>query len=158
MTDLQAARGLGWLSLGIAAAEILGHGFVEERLLGVDEHPLLMPALGVREAVAGVVLLSQKRITPTLAAGLWSRVAGDAMDLSLLAVAAPRTRRPGGLFANTLVVLGIAAVDVYYALRVTRRLAMAKVDVKHLAALDESTSPAAQPPPPGVPAPASHAG
>ena len=119
----------------------------------MDEHPLLVPALGVREAVAGITLLSQHSITPTLAAGLWSRVAGDAMDLSLLGAAAPHTRRPGGFIANTLLVLGLTGVDVYYAVRVTRRLAMAKVDVKHRVALDEQTSPAAQPPPPGVPAP-----
>ena len=153
MTDLQVARGLGWVSLAIAATEILGQGTVERDLLGIDEHPLLVPALGVREAVAGVTLLSQQAITPTLAAGLWSRVAGDAMDLSLLAAAAPHTRRPGGFVANTLVVLGLTVADVYYALRVTRRLAMAKVDVKHRAALDENTSPAARPPPPGVAAP-----
>ena len=153
MTDLQVARGLGWVSLAIAATEILGQGTVERDLLGIDEHPLLLPALGVREAIAGLTLLSQHQITPTLAAGLWSRVAGDAMDLSLLAAAAPHTRRPGGFISNTLVVLGLTVADVYYALRVTRRLALAKDDVKHRAALDESTSPAAQPPPPGVPAP-----
>ena len=153
MKDLTAARGLGWASLAIAAIEILGQGTVENELLGVDEHPLLMRSLGVREAIAGFTLLSQKKITPTLAAGLWSRVAGDAMDLSLLAAAAPHTRKPSSFASNCLAVLGITALDVYYAARVQRRLMMAKVDVKHRAALDESTSPAAQPPPPGVPAP-----
>lgn len=153
MKDIQVARGLGWVSLAIAATEILGQGTVEKDLLGIDEHPLLLPALGVREAIAGVTLLSQKKITPTLAAGLWSRVAGDAMDLSLLAMAAPFTRKPSGFWANSLVVLGLTVADVYYALRVSRRLAMARYDVKHRAALDETTSPAAQPPPPGVAAP-----
>jgi len=153
MKDLKVARGLGWLSLGIAAAEIFARRTVEKDLLGIDSHPLLLPALGVREAVAGVTLLSQKKITPTLAAGLWSRVAGDAMDLSLLAAAAPTTRKPTSLAANSLIVLGITAADLYYALRISRRLAMATVDVKHRAALDDSTSPAAQPPPPDVPAP-----
>jgi hypothetical protein len=110
----------------------------------------MMPALGVREAAAGITILSQRRITPTLAAGLWSRVAGDAIDLSLLAAAAPRTRKPGSFAANLLTVAAITAVDVYYAARIQRRLIMAKVDARHRIALDYNISPAAQPPPPGV--------
>lgn len=123
MQDIKAARALGWASLGIAATEVFGQGYVEEELLGIDEHPHLMQALGAREAIAGVTILSQKSITPTLAAGLWSRVAGDAMDLALLATAATRTRKPVTLAANTLVVLGITALDVFYAIRVQRQLA-----------------------------------
>jgi hypothetical protein len=122
MEDITAARALGWASLVIAATEIFGQGPVEESMLGVDEHPLLMRALGVREAAAGAMILSQKEVTPMLAAGLWSRVAGDAMDLSLLAVAAPASCRRGRLSSNALVVLGITALDIFYALRVNRRL------------------------------------
>jgi hypothetical protein len=153
MKDLKAAHGLGWASLAIAATEIFGQGTVERDLLGIDEHPLVLPSLGVREAIAGITLLSQKKITPTLAAGLWSRVAGDVMDLSLLAAAAPHTRKRSSFASNTLAVLAITALDVYYAARIQRRLMLARYDVKHRAALDDSTSPAAQPPPPNVPAP-----
>ena len=146
MSDLQAARGLGWLSLAIAATEILGQGTVEQDLLGIDEHPLLLPALGVREAVAGVTLLSQHQITPTLAAGLWSRVAGDVMDLSLLAAAAGHTRKPSSFAGNALVVAIITALDVYYAARVQRRLMASRSDAAEQAALDDAVSSGTRPP------------
>lgn len=153
MNDLKIARGLGWLSLAIAATEIFGRRTVEKNLLGIDRHPVLMPAMGVREAVAGVTILSQRRITPTLAAGLWSRVAGDALDLSLLAAAAPTTRKPKSFTTNLLTVAAITAVDVYYAARISRRLMMAKYDQRQRIALDHNISAAAQPPPEGVPSP-----
>ncbi|HWE04944.1 MAG TPA: hypothetical protein VG326_21230 [Tepidisphaeraceae bacterium] len=153
MKDLKTVHTLGWVSLAIAATEIFGQGAVENDFLGVDEHRQLLRALGMREAAAGITLLSQRRITPTLAAGLWSRVAGDAMDLALLAAGAPKSRKPSRFAAATLLVLGITALDVFYAFRIQRRLVMAKFDVKHRAALDDRSSPAAQPPPRGVPAP-----
>lgn len=122
MNDLRTARALGWASLAIAAVEIVGEGVVERDLLGIDDHPTLLRALGLREAVAGATILSQKAVTPTLAAGLWSRVAGDAMDLALLAAAGVKTRRPAALAASTLMVLGITALDVVAAVRIQRRL------------------------------------
>lgn len=125
MNDLEAARALGWASVAIAATEIAGQGAVEHELIGIDEHPQLMRALGARELAAGVTILSQKSVTPTLAAGLWSRVAGDAMDLALLALAGKTTRKPGALAASTAMVLGITALDVIYALRISQRLAEA---------------------------------
>ena len=49
-------------------------------LLGAKERDAgLMRFLGLREIAAGIVVLSGAR-----AAGCWSRVAGDLMDLSLL--------------------------------------------------------------------------
>ncbi|MBV8780960.1 MAG: hypothetical protein JO353_06135 [Phycisphaerae bacterium] len=150
MNDFKAARALGWTSLAIAATEILGQGFASKNLLGLDEHPYLMRALGVRELIAGATILSQKRITTTLAAGLWSRVAGDAMDLALMAVAAPSSRKPASFASNGAVVTLITALDVFCAFRISRRLMMAKLDVRHRAALDGITSPAAQPSATGV--------
>jgi hypothetical protein len=123
MNDLQAARALGWASLGIAAAEAFAHRQVSDDLLGTDDHPTLMKALAAREAAAGVTILSQTAVTPTLAAGLWSRVAGDALDLALLGLAAARTRRPAELSATTATVLAITAADVWVAWRDSRRLA-----------------------------------
>ena len=105
----------------------------------MDEHPLLMPALGVREAVAGLTILSQRQVTPTLAAGLWSRVAGDAMDLSLLAAAAPNTRKRTSFTSNALVVGIITALDIFYAVRIQRQLLAAKrMEHPRPAALDTS--------------------
>jgi hypothetical protein len=126
MNDLKTARALGWMSMGIAAAEILGRGWVERKLLGIHEHRQLMLGLGIREATAGATILSQRKVTATLAAGLWSRVGGDAMDLALLATAAPRSRRRLSLGANTLLVLGVTALDVCCAWRVQRHLLQRK--------------------------------
>ena len=122
MDDLKAARALGWASLAIAASEMLGHKVVETELLGLDDHATLMGALGVREAIAGATILSQHAITPTLAAGLWSRVAGDAMDLALMAKGAPNTRNKPGYTAATLMVAGITALDVYYAIKIQKQV------------------------------------
>ena len=46
------------------------------RLIGVQENPVLFRLLGVREIASGLGILTQDRRGP----GLWSRVAGDAVD------------------------------------------------------------------------------
>jgi hypothetical protein len=51
---------------------------------------------------------------------MWSRVAGDAMDLALLAAAARKTHRPTGLLTAIGMVVGIAFLDVVFAERVQR--------------------------------------
>ena len=122
MQDVTFARALGWASLLIAATEIFGQGRVEHDLLGIKDHPTLLKALGLREAAAGATILSQTTLTPLLAAGVWARVAGDAMDLGLLAAAVPSNRKPGALTASTMMVLGITALDVLCAVRVQRAL------------------------------------
>jgi len=79
---------------------------------------LLMRAIGVREIAAGVGILSQRQSTPWL----WTRVAGDAMDLTMLgiAVADPGKRRKR-LAAATAAVAGVAALDVLSSVRQTRQ-------------------------------------
>ncbi len=123
MDNLKLARGLEWASLAIAATEIFGQGKVERDLLGTDEYPALLPALGLREAVAGATILSQTSITPTLAAGLWARVVGDAMDLTLMSGAARQTRKPLNLSVSTAMVVAITSLDVLCATRVHQQLA-----------------------------------
>ena len=76
------ARGLGWFSIGLGITEIVAPRRLS-KLIGIDEHPVLMRMLGVREALSGVGILVQERP----AASLWSRVAGDGMDLALLGAA-----------------------------------------------------------------------
>jgi len=104
----------GWLSLGIAAAEIFAPKMLA-RTMGVRNHNTLMRLLGLRELAAGAGILSQTRKTPMLTGGMWSRVAGDAMDLALLAAAAKSTRRPGGLAMITAIVVGATVADAIYA-------------------------------------------
>lgn len=122
MNDVKMARLLGWASVVIAASEILMPKTLTRHLLGIEDHEALTRSLGVRELAAGVTILSQDALTPTLAAGLWSRVAGDAMDLALLATAAPRSRNPMGFAAATALVFGITALDAGQAWKVQRRL------------------------------------
>ena len=71
-SDYKMARVLGWASLGIAAVEILAPNFLA-RQLGIKPHLKLFRSLGVREVASGIGILSQRRVNPKLAGGLWSR-------------------------------------------------------------------------------------
>src|SRR3954453_16224781 len=72
------ARNLGWFSLGLGALEI----FAAERItraLGMEGKENLVRAYGFREVSAGLLSLSIEK-----KAGLWSRVAGDGLDIATL--------------------------------------------------------------------------
>ena len=120
ITDTQLARGLGWATLGIAAAELFATEAVEH-LLGVDHHTALIRGFGLRELAAGLTILTQDQVTPTLTAGIWARVAGDVVDGVALAAAAPKTRNPVGFAVASTLVAGIVALDVWAAVRLTKR-------------------------------------
>lgn len=108
-TDRQLAKGLGWFSIGLGLGELVAPRQVC-RAIGVDDHPAVMRALGLRELAAGVGILSQ----PAQPAWLWSRVAGDAMDLALLAAAFMTAERDRvNVAVATAAVAGITALDVY---------------------------------------------
>src|SRR4051794_8093863 len=68
------ARGLGWFSIALGLTEIVAHDHLSQAI-GVDDHPLLLPLLGVREVMSGIGILAEKRPTEWM----WSRVCGDAM-------------------------------------------------------------------------------
>ncbi len=102
-----AAKGLGWFSIGLGAAQLLAPRRLG-RTIGVGNHPVLMRAMGVREIATGVGVLSQRR--PKL--GLWARVAGDALDFALLARALRRRRRRRGRIASAAgMVLAVGVMD-----------------------------------------------
>jgi hypothetical protein len=84
------ARGLGWFSLGLGVVELAAPG-VFERVVGArGKHRILLPAIGVREIISGVAILSSRRPLPLW---LWARVAGDLVDLGML-VASMRREDP----------------------------------------------------------------
>lgn len=113
--------GLGWLSIGLGIAQLLAPRAVA-RAAGVDEHPVLLRAVGMREIASGAGILSQSRQPGNW---LWSRVAGDIMDLALLGVAAQTTsrfqvKRRQRLGVATAVVAGITVLDLMSSMREKR--------------------------------------
>ena len=102
---------LGVFSIGLGLAQVLAPETMS-KLVGVKDaegNARLMRALGAREISNGVAILSRQQ--PEKA--LWSRVAGDALDLALLGktMANPENSRGRALFA-TANVLAVTALDV----------------------------------------------
>ena len=116
---------LGWFSVGLGVSQIVMPRVVS-KICGIDDsdgNTVLMRALGMRELTSGVGILTQKHPTNWV----WSRVAGDALDLSLLVLTALRNpdRRARTAFAAANV-LAVAAPDVSESVRLSRRTGDAK--------------------------------
>lgn len=104
------ARALGWFSIVLGLAQLAVPDTVS-RLVGVrptGSNRLLMRSVGVRELVAGTGLLTVREPSGFL----WARVAGDAMDLSLLgkALASDSERTRAGM--ATAAVAGVTVLDL----------------------------------------------
>ena len=118
----EAARGLGWASIGIGLAEMMMPGQVQN-LLGLDDRPRhrgVLRVLGARELMHGFGILSEKRPSGAMSVGLWSRVIGDVLDTALLGVAATKTRKPGRFAIVAAMVLGIGLADMLAAKKTSR--------------------------------------
>ena len=122
-------KGLGWLSVGLGLTELT---FAEGicKLLKLRGHAGVVRALGARELLTGIGLLSQPERRPWL----WARVAGDALDLSLLGTTLNRSSSSAAAwrFASTVAVLGITLIDIYAASapRIRRMSLPENLDVK----------------------------
>ena len=108
----ELGRGLGWFSIGLGLAEVAAPRGIA-KIVGVrgdSSNRLLIRLLGLREIAHGVAILSQNGRS---AATLWSRVAGDAIDLACLgaAYASPDANK-GLLTFATANVLTVTALDV----------------------------------------------
>ncbi|MBB2908856.1 putative membrane protein [Streptosporangium becharense] len=115
------ARALGWASLGLGAAQVAAPGAVG-RLAGIgDSAPVrgTVVLVGARELFHAMLLLGSRVPAPWV----WTRVAGDILDLTMLgrAVATRAGRRRLRVVAVTGAVAGIAAADLWTALRASRR-------------------------------------
>lgn len=111
---------LGWLSIALGVTALLAPRAVS-RAAGMSEQNLLLRAVGARELVSGIGLLTQRSRTPWL----WSRVLGDAMDVALIGSSAlgPRVDGRRSRAWGALAVVGaISAVDLAASLRHSRRL------------------------------------
>lgn len=114
----RVARGLGWFSIGLGLAELLAPSAVARLCGGTGKHTGFMRLHGLREIASGLLIFSTGHKS---AQGVWSRVAGDAMDLGSLAIAAanPRMNKIGVAFA-TANVLAVGTVDVLCAQQLSR--------------------------------------
>jgi len=102
---------LGLFSIGLGMAQVLAP-VTMSKICGIDDAEAnrpVMRALGAREISHGIAILSKQQ--PEKA--VWSRVAGDALDLALLGkvMANPQNHRGRTLFA-TANVLAVTALDV----------------------------------------------
>lgn len=126
--DIAAAnlsRGLGWFSVALGVTEIAAPDMLSQAI-GIKPRPgtsWLLRAMGLRELLAGAgVLMQPRRSLP-----LWTRIAGDVIDLALLA-AATRTRNASTVrLAGALAaVAGVTALDVIAARRNQRAVTEAR--------------------------------
>ena len=103
------AKGLGWFSIGLGLAELLAPRAIAS-ISGVPKGRTgLIRLYGLREIASGITIFSQQNP----AGGVWSRVAGDALDLASLGAAATSPdAKKGRLAFATANVLAVTALDV----------------------------------------------
>ena len=112
---------LGYFSIGLGLAEALMPKTMT-RVIGIkhpdDENVATMRAMGLREIGHGIAILSNQRP----AKAVWSRVAGDALDLALLGTVLRDEENDRGrtLFAVGNV-LAVAALDLMVARQLSRQ-------------------------------------
>jgi len=118
MDSQRLAAGLGWFSIGLGVAELLAPRAVARGigLKGRGPAPTVTRLCGLRELATGVGILRERRP----AGWVWSRVAGDVMDLALLGAGfAARRANRRRLVAATTAVAGVTAVDALCAQQLT---------------------------------------
>ena len=124
MRDASAQRlahGLAWFSISLGLAEIVAPRLISRLVGGNGKYARLIRFYGFRELVSGLMIFGQGHRP---AAAVWSRVAGDAVDIATLAAAgaSPRMNRSGVALAAAGV-LGVTALDVYCARELARERA-----------------------------------
>jgi hypothetical protein len=117
MNEYQLARNLSLFSLGLGLAELVAPRSVA-RLIGVsEEHEKMLQLLGLREIASGLGIMQGKP-----AHFLWSRVAGDIMDLTLLASVLNSNRSDRQRVEAAIVAVAtVTAVDIIASVQHTRR-------------------------------------
>ena len=111
-TVSRIARGLGWFSIALGLTELFDAPGLNS-FLGTSHKETTLRLFGLREIAAGVGILT----SPKPAAGwLWSRVAGDAMDLAALGAAYENRRSKHDNVAIAIgAVAGVTALDIFCA-------------------------------------------
>jgi hypothetical protein len=95
------ANALGLFSIGLGLSEVAATNSLANMIGLADARPRLLKVLGLREIANGLAILA----APLKPQWMWSRVAGDAVDLSLLALAlaSPRSSICANLKCRILV-------------------------------------------------------
>ena len=112
---------LGLFSLGLGMAQVALPGVIS-RVVGIDHEDdrnrTVMRLMGLREISHGIAILSNQQPEKSV----WSRVAGDALDLALLgkALSNPNNARGRTLFA-TANVLAVATLDYMCAKQLSKQ-------------------------------------
>ena len=118
--DERVATGLGWFSIGLGLVQLLAPRALSRTIgrPGNGRDVWIQRFVGLRELTAGVAILRR----PRPAEWVWSRVAGDTMDLALLGAGfASKKSDKNRLAAATAAVAGIAVLDLYDAMQLTRK-------------------------------------
>jgi hypothetical protein len=109
LATAKMAKGLGLFSIALGLAEVLMPAQTATIAGLNNKQRSFLPALGLREIASGIGIM--KSAKPT--AAVWSRVAGDAVDLAFLGMAfAADDSNKRRLIGSTLAVLGVTAMDV----------------------------------------------
>ncbi len=118
MNALSLARGLGWFSVALGTAELLG-GRRMAQALGMEHRTPLFRLFGLRELLVGFGILAR----PTSPALLWARVGGDALDLAALAADGLRRNNPRRTEVDIAIgmVAAITALDILCGYRLQER-------------------------------------
>jgi hypothetical protein len=102
------ARGLGWFSIGLGMTELLAADRLADAL-GMEGDEWLIQLFGAREVASGIGCLG---LTPPNSA-VWSRVAGDALDIAtLLANLTPDNPQRQNVGIALAAVAGVTVLDV----------------------------------------------
>jgi hypothetical protein len=110
------AQALGWFSIGLGLAEAAMPASMA-RLTGMQGYETVLRLFGLREIASGIGILAGPG---PAASWLWARVAGDALDLGLIGVAAGSNDGEGGKRALAAgAVAGVMLADILCAQRLT---------------------------------------
>jgi hypothetical protein len=110
--------GLGVFSIALGLAELLAPRKITEAL-DAQGSERLVQGFGVREIAAGAALIK----APAHSARVWSRVAGDALDLAALGLAARKSPSNTLAWSALAFVAGVTLVDVLTARGLDRETA-----------------------------------
>jgi hypothetical protein len=100
-------KALGWFSIGLGLTELVAARRLT-RALGMEGHETLVRAYGAREIGSGILSLSTEKHT-----GLWSRVAGDGLDIATLMTAMrPDNPKRDNVRIALAMVVGVTLLDI----------------------------------------------